>query len=58
MLIRFRARNFRSLKEEQELSLVAGSLKDSPEAVTQIEGLDLGLGARGGDLRRQRLRKE
>ena len=43
MLIRFRARNFRSLKEEQELSLVASSLKDSPEAVTQVEGLDLGL---------------
>ena len=43
VLIRFRARNFRSLKEEQELSLVASSLKDSPEAVTQVEGLDLGL---------------
>ncbi len=44
MLIRFRARNFRSLKEEQELSLVASSaLKDSPEAVTQVQGLDIGL---------------
>ncbi len=43
MLIRFRARNFRSLKEEQELSLVASPLKDSPEAVTRVEGLDLGL---------------
>lgn len=43
MLIRFRVRNFRSLKEEQELSLVASSLKDSPEAVTQVKGLDLGL---------------
>lgn len=43
MLIRFRARNFRSLKEEQELSLVASSLKDSPEAVTKVDGLDLGL---------------
>ena len=43
MLIRFRARNFRSLKEEQELSLVATSLKDSPEAVTQVEGVNLGL---------------
>jgi len=42
-LIRFRARNFRSLKEEQEFSLVASSLKDSPEAVTHVEGLDLGL---------------
>jgi energy-coupling factor transporter ATP-binding protein EcfA2 len=41
--MRFRARNFRSLKEEQELSLVASSLKDSPEAVTQVEGLNLGL---------------
>jgi hypothetical protein len=43
VLIRFRARNFRSLKEEQELSLVASSLKDSPEAVTKVQGLDLGL---------------
>jgi len=43
VLIRFRVRNFRSLKEEQELSLVASSLKDSPEAVTQVGGLDLGL---------------
>ncbi len=43
MLIRFRVRNFRSLKEEQELSLVASSLKGMPEAVTQVEGLNLGL---------------
>ena len=43
MLIRFRVRNYRSLKEEQELSLVASSLKDSREAVTQIAGLNLGL---------------
>lgn len=43
MLIRFRARNFRSLKEEQELSLVASSLKDSPDAVTHVDRLDLGL---------------
>lgn len=43
VLIRFRARNFRSLKEEQELSLVASSLKDSPEAVTPVVGLDIGL---------------
>jgi len=43
VLIRFRAGNFRSLKDEQELSLVASSLKDSPEAVTPVEGLDLGL---------------
>jgi hypothetical protein len=42
-LIRFRVRNFRSLKEEQELSLVATSLKDTPEAVTQVGALDLGL---------------
>ena len=41
--MRFRARNYRSIKEEQELSLVASSLKDSPEAVTQVEGLGLGL---------------
>jgi len=43
VLIRFRARNFRSLKEELELSLVASSLKDSPEAVTPVAGLDIGL---------------
>jgi hypothetical protein len=43
MLIQFRVRNFRSLKEEQELSLVASSLKGLPEAVTQVNGLHLGL---------------
>ena len=43
MLIRFRVRNFRSLKDEQELSLVASSLKETPEAVTQVEGFNLGL---------------
>lgn len=43
MLIRFRVRNFRSLKEEQELSLVASALKEAPEAVTQIEGTNFGL---------------
>jgi hypothetical protein len=43
VLIRFRVRNFRSLKEEQELSLVASSLKEAPEAVTQVEALKLGL---------------
>ena len=43
VLIRFRVRNFRSLKEEQELSMVASSLKGPPEAVTQIAGLNLGL---------------
>jgi len=43
MLIRFRVRNYRSLKVEQEISLVASSLKDAPEALTQVEGLNLGL---------------
>lgn len=43
MLIRFRVRNYRSLKEEQELSLVASSLKDSVEAVTHVPGLRPGL---------------
>jgi uncharacterized protein len=43
LLIRFRARNFRSLKEEQELSLVASSLKDSPDNVTHVEALNTGL---------------
>jgi hypothetical protein len=43
VLIRFRVRNFRSLKEEQELSLVASSLKETPEAVTRVEALNFGL---------------
>jgi len=43
VLIRFRVRNFRSLKEEQELSLVASSLKEKPGAVTHVQALNLGL---------------
>lgn len=43
MLIRFRVKNFRSLKEEQELSMVASTLKDKQESVTQVAGLNVGL---------------
>jgi AAA15 family ATPase/GTPase len=35
MLFRFRTRNFRSIREEVELSLVASNLSDLPEAVIQ-----------------------
>ena len=45
VLIRFRAHNFRSLKDEQELSLVASSLKDSPDCVNVQEAeRSLGVG--------------
>lgn len=43
MLIRFRVKNFRSLREPQELSLVASSLKDLPDAVFRSEGVTEGL---------------
>jgi len=42
MLIRFRARNFRSLRDEQELSMVA-ALKDGGRGVVQIDSLGLDL---------------
>jgi AAA15 family ATPase/GTPase len=43
MLIRFRAGNFRSFKEAQELSLVASSLMDPNRPVCKIEALGYGL---------------
>jgi AAA15 family ATPase/GTPase len=43
MLLRFRVSNFRSLKDEQELSMVASSLAGSPESLVHLEdeGLDV-----------------
>lgn len=42
MLLRFSVRNHRSLRDRQELSLVAaGSIKDNPEGLIRPEGLDL-----------------
>jgi len=43
MLIRFRVRNFRSIKNEQELSLVASSLSEHPEAVVHPESYSFGV---------------
>lgn len=40
MLLRFRFGNFRSFKEEQELSLVAGSGKEKPEVLIHSPALD------------------
>lgn len=43
MLLRFRVQNYRSFKAEQELSLVASTCKDLPEAVIETEGRDYGI---------------
>ncbi len=43
MLLRFRVSNYRSLRDEQELSMVASSLDDSQGAVVRPDGLDLGV---------------
>ena len=43
MLVRFRAGNFRSLRDEQELSLVASSLKEESGAVVNVEHVPNGL---------------
>lgn len=43
MLIRFSVENFRSIRERQELSLVAARIKDLPEATFQAESLGLRL---------------
>lgn len=43
MLIRFRARNFRSIRDEQELSLVASALTEIPGAVVDVAQYDLGV---------------
>jgi len=39
MLLSFRFANFRSFREEQELSLVAGPFTDHPEVILRSEGL-------------------
>jgi hypothetical protein len=43
MLLRFRFSNFRSFRAEQELSLIAGSSKETPEAVFHPPGLREGV---------------
>lgn len=43
MLLRFSASNFRSLKDEQELSLIASSLAGSVDGVTQVRGFEHGI---------------
>jgi len=40
MLLSFRFENFRSFKEEQELSMVAGSGKEKPETLIHTAGFD------------------
>jgi hypothetical protein len=43
MLIRFRVENFRSINEEQEISLVAAPLSEQPETSVHVERYDLDL---------------
>ena len=43
MLLRFSVRNFRSIREEQELSLVASTLRDGDQGVSNPEGFDGGV---------------
>lgn len=43
MLIRFRVQNHKSIREEQELSLVAASLSEFPEKLIRPRSLDVGL---------------
>src|SRR6185437_14153053 len=43
MLIRYSAENYRSLKDCQELSFVAGAYKDHPEFQTRVPSADLDL---------------
>lgn len=43
MLIQFRAENFRSIKEEQELSLVASAITENVETVREVGGSGLRL---------------
>jgi len=37
MIIRFSAENFRSIREKQELTMVASSLKDLPDSLIRVE---------------------
>lgn len=43
MLIRFRTQNYRSIRDEQEISLVASAISEHPEAVVQVERYDMEL---------------
>jgi AAA15 family ATPase/GTPase len=43
MLLRFRVSNYRSLRDEQELSMVASSLDDPQGAVVRLDDLGLGV---------------
>jgi uncharacterized protein len=43
MLVRFQVTNFRSLRDAQELSMVASSIKDLPEVVVKRPRIDVGL---------------
>jgi len=43
VLIRFRTGNFRSIRDEQELSLVASTLTDHPDSVVPVAHYDLAL---------------
>lgn len=43
MLIRFRVENHRSIRDEQELSLVASPLSEHPESLVHVERYDLDL---------------
>lgn len=43
MLLRFRVANFKSIKDEQEFSLVASSLSEHAETVVNVERYDLGV---------------
>jgi AAA15 family ATPase/GTPase len=43
MLLQFRFSNFRSFRDEQELSLIAGPFKDQPEVVLRPSGIKEGV---------------
>jgi AAA15 family ATPase/GTPase len=43
VLVRFRVENFRSIKDEQELSLVASALSEHPETLVRAEAYDFDL---------------
>ena len=43
MLIRFRVENHRSIRDEQEFSLVASGLADPSQALVRVEHYDLDL---------------
>ncbi len=43
MLLRFAVRNFRSFRDEQEVSLVASAIKELPDAVVRFDGLAVGV---------------